>query len=66
MKYHTYDCVDCGLPCLFEGCPYYDAEHFECDCCGEVDVKLYHYNGNEVCIDCLLKDFEVVEGSEDL
>lgn len=54
------------MPCLYDSCPYYKVEHFQCDYCREEDVTLYYYGGNEVCESCLLKEFEVVEGSEDL
>lgn len=65
MIYYTNDCCDCGLPCLFEACPYYNVMHSECDFCKEKDVKLYHYNEYEICEECLLKEFEVVEGTDD-
>ena len=64
MKYYSNDCCDCGLPCLYTGCPNYRVEHFECDFCQE-ETKLYNYFGYEICEDCLLKQFEVVEGSDD-
>lgn len=64
MIYHTNDCVDCNLPCIHKACPYYDVKHFKCDFCGEEDVKLYEYNGSEICEECLLKEFNVIEGSE--
>lgn len=64
MKYYTNDCFNCGLPCIYEACPYYNVEHFRCDFCKKEDVKLYDYNGYEVCEECLLKEFDVVEGSE--
>ena len=64
MIYHTNDCVDCGLPCIYESCPYYKALHSKCDFCKEEDIRLYHYEGYEICQDCLLKEFEVVHGSD--
>lgn len=64
MKYYVNDCVSCDLPCIYESCPYYNALHFRCDKCGEEDVKLYDYNGWEICEECLLKEFPVVEGSD--
>lgn len=66
MIYYTNDCVSCGLPCLFESCPNYKVKHFVCDFCKEEDVKLYDYNGYEICEDCLLKEFDVVEGSDEI
>lgn len=65
MRYQTSDCRDCGLPCIHESCPYYRVEHFKCDFCNEEDVKLYDYNGYEICEDCLLKEFPVIEGSDE-
>lgn len=64
MKYVDTECVGCGLPCIYYACPFYEVEHFKCDRCGEEDVKLYHYNGEEICQECILKEFEVVNGSD--
>ena len=64
MVYYESDCVSCGLPCLYESCPYYRVKRFKCDKCGEEDIKLYHYDNEEICEECLLREFEVVEGSD--
>ena len=64
MKIVKNECVDCGLPCIGSSCLYRNVEHFCCDFCGEEDVTLYHYDGCEICADCLLKEFEIVDGSE--
>lgn len=64
MVYYTNDCVNCGLPCLYESCPYYNVAHFKCDCCKEEDINLYKYEGYEICAECLLNKFDVVEGSD--
>lgn len=64
MRYYENECISCGLPCKYEACPYYRVERFVCDFCKEEDVRLYHYNGYEVCENCILKEFDVVEGSE--
>lgn len=64
MKYYTNDCCDCDLPCSYESCKYYRVEHFKCDFCKEEDVKLYNYNSYEICEECLIKEFDVVDGSE--
>lgn len=66
MIYYSSECCLCGLPCIYSSCPHYRVKHFQCDYCGEEDVKLYHYDGDEICEDCLLKEFEVVEGSDEL
>ena len=65
MIYYTNECVDCGLPCLFESCPYYKVMHSKCEFCNAEDIKLYHYSGHEVCEECLLEEFEVVEGTDE-
>ena len=61
MKVTENECVDCGLPC-FSSCPYLNVTRYYCDKCG-TEEKLYNYNGEEICQECLLKEFEVVEGS---
>lgn len=63
MKKTENECVDCGLPCLGNSCPYRNVTRFYCDRCGEED-KLYCYDHEELCADCLLKEFEIVEGSD--
>lgn len=65
MIYYTNECCDCGLPCTYEACRYYRVKRFKCDECGEEDIKLYHYNGGEICVDCLIKEFDVVDGSDE-
>lgn len=65
MIYYTNECVDCGLPCTYEACPYYKVKHTKCDFCPKEDVKLYHYNGWEICEECLLKEFDVIEGTDE-
>lgn len=65
MKVIENECVGCPkeMGCLGSACPYVDVPHYYCDYC-EKEEKLYHYNGYEICEECLLKEFEVVEGSE--
>ena len=66
MKRIENECVGCtsiGLSCLGISCPNRNVVRFYCDKCGE-EEKLYYYNGEELCQDCLLEKFEVVEGSE--
>lgn len=64
MHYYENECCDCGLPCTYNSCPYYKVKHFVCDFCKEQDIKLYDYNGYEICEECLIKQFEVIEGSD--
>lgn len=65
MIYYQNECVDCGLPCIRESCPYYRVKHSKCEFCNEEDIRLYHYNGYEICESCLLKEFDVVEGTDE-
>ena len=60
------ECVGCksmGLPCLGNSCPNKNVIHYYCDHCG-YEEKLYHYDDEEICEGCLLKHFEVVDGSD--
>ena len=63
MKKIENECVGCGLPCL-SSCKYRRVVRFYCDECGEEET-LYHYDDSELCQECLIKKFEVVEGSEE-
>lgn len=64
MIYYSNDCCDCTLPCIRQSCPYYKVKHFKCDECGEEDIKLYKHDDRELCENCLLEEFEVVEDSD--
>lgn len=53
------NCVDCGLPCLGNNCPYSKQTIMVCDNCKAETDKLYDYEGEEYCNDCfddILKD----------
>lgn len=56
-------CRDVGLTCKGASCPNRNVERFYCDRCGE-EEKLYEYEDEQLCADCLLKEYNVVEGSE--
>jgi hypothetical protein len=58
------DCLDCGLPCKYELCPHYRIKRLYCDKCKDEVDKLYKYGEEELCEDCLVKEFEVVELEE--
>lgn len=62
MKKMENECVDCGLPC-FNSCPNRNVARYYCDRCEE-ETTLYDYYGEEICKDCLLKEFNIIEGSE--
>ena len=55
----TNECVDCGLPCIGDACPYKNVKRFYCDRCGE-ETEIYHYNGEELCIECIKSELEPV------
>ena len=57
------ECVACGFPCRYEGCPNYKVPHYYCDRCSKEET-LYHYYDEEICVECLLKEFSIVEGSD--
>ena len=59
------DCVCCAeaLGCLGDSCPRRNAAHYYCDRCGE-ETTLYDYHGEELCEECLLSEFKIIEGSE--
>ena len=54
------ECCDCGWPCLFEACPYYEVVRCYCDECQE-ESELYYWDGDQLCIDCIIKHLERVE-----
>ena len=56
-------CVDCGLPCVYNTCPHYEYVVYECDCCGE-ESKLYHFDGQELCLGCIEARLEEVYYNE--
>jgi hypothetical protein len=62
MKKTFNECVDCGKPCIGSACPYRNVTRYFCDKCGE-ETKLYHYEGQELCIGCIEEELEEVEGS---
>lgn len=67
MKIVRNECVGCPpeIGCFGSSCPKINVEHFCCDFCGEEDVTLYYYDGCEICADCLLRQYEIVEGSDE-
>ena len=60
------ECVGCttiGLYCMGSGCPNRNVIRYYCDNCG-CENKLYYYDDEELCEECLLEKFEVVDGSD--
>ena len=65
MKKIENECIDCPkeLGCMGDACPNRNVARFYCDRCGDENT-LYHYDGEELCADCLIEQFDMVEGSE--
>lgn len=54
-------CTDIGLPC--RNCGRDRTPHHYCDRCGD-ETQLYRFDDSELCTECLLECFDIVEGSE--
>lgn len=56
------ECVGCPphLGCLGSVCPHRNSIHFYCDDCKDEFDTLYHYDGEELCIDCIESRLEKV------
>ena len=57
------ECVGCPteMGCMGSDCPNRNVKHLYCDKCKDDVEKLYKYDGQEICEECLLKEFEVIE-----
>lgn len=53
------ECVDCGLPCLYESCPYWAVKRYYCDKCGE-EGELFYFEDKEMCIHCIEQELDRV------
>ena len=63
MVNYENECVGCPPErgCLGSACPNRNVRRLYCDRCGCEEEKLYKHDGEELCADCLLDEFEVVE-----
>ena len=59
----TNECVGCPpeMGCLGSSCPNRNVKRFYCDECKE-ETQIYEFDGEELCIDCIEKRLEKVEG----
>lgn len=58
------ECRQCsseGYPCIGTDCSYLKTPHYYCDQCG-YEETLYHYNDKQMCITCIEKSLDKVEG----
>lgn len=60
------DCVGCPpeMGCLGDSCPRMNVICYYCDKCGEEKETLYHFDGEQLCIDCIEKRLEKVTYTE--
>lgn len=54
-------CSDMGLPCRGSSCPNRSVKRLYCDKCGEESDRLYIFDGEQLCGECLLGMFDVAE-----
>ena len=62
----TYENECCGCatpayPCMGDACPNRNVPHLYCDRCKEEADTLYEYEGEQVCVDCILKILDKVK-----
>ncbi len=59
-------CVGCPteMGCLGSACPYMGVPVLICDRCRDEVEDLYDYYGEQLCEDCLLKEFDKVNPYE--
>lgn len=52
------ECVGCpsNMGCIGEGCMYRYSPVFVCDDCKEEVDELYEYEGQQLCLECLLHE----------
>ena len=57
-------CCDCtvpGYPCKGDMCSNRNVRVLKCDKCKEETDRLYVVDGEELCADCLLERWEIIE-----
>ena len=59
-------CVGCPeeMGCVREACPYYEVIRMFCDNCGDEQINLWYFDGEQWCQDCILGCLERVEYEE--
>ena len=64
MVTYENECCDCAVPaypCIGDSCPNRHVKHYYCDECKDDVEKLYRFDAEELCLDCIEKRLEVVE-----
>ena len=61
IKYED-ECVGCppNMGCMGDACKYRNVKHLYCDKCEEECEELYLYDKEELCEDCLKKQFKTI------
>ena len=65
MLVYENECCNCavpGYPCLGESCSNKRVPHFYCDSCKNEHDTVYEFDGEELCIGCIEKRLDKVEG----
>ena len=59
------ECIGCppNMGCIGNLCPYKNVVRYYCDKCGYEDV-LYEWDDCELCLDCIEKLLDKVDGSD--
>ena len=59
VKYenHCCSCATDSYPCLGSSCPNVNVEVYYCDRCKEQIEEVYDVDGQEICEECLKKEF---------
>ena len=57
------ECVGCPteMGCMGSACPNRNVKHYICDDCKDEVEELYEYEGEELCLDCVVKRLTKVE-----
>ena len=55
------DCATPAYPCRGESCPNRNVKVYVCDICGQETNTFYDYDGEQLCCDCLLEQFSIIE-----
>lgn len=58
------ECVNCGLPCIYDSCPNFAVTRMYCDECDDEADVLYWWDNQQLCLDCVEARLERVEPDE--
>lgn len=64
MTFERDECCGCAVPaypCLGSGCSQRHVKVYECDCCHDEVEGLFHFDNQELCLDCIQERLEPVK-----